>query len=741
MPSKKPVYATHDEVVDLEKDIAIKLDELKAELTANLQEKEKLLKGTIEATRDTVTANSTRAEQETSRVARDAKEYTEQSGQNLDKRLSSLIAATKVQVEQAEATLQDKLQQLEDTMNQKLRQTVTVLSEAFQEELNVLETKVTENITSAANTAAQELADEQKQRSNAISETRAYAEYQGQLAHEAAKTDLRHHQEVQAKSDTDRDDHNKQIHDEVFDDLARLDVCVRDNHDLAQSNLHQTESLLQSALAKLKTDAGNRLDSHTRHMEKLKNAVEEVENLSTKRVDWVVNNMASRLRPNSATSSSRYMSWFSPRFNIGGCHGLQLELQYYKPSNPPIPGEEYGDAAVLLWACKGVNLVYRLYIGGKYQTVEKMFNGRMPCGTRRLCFLRDQIDQDSGSLRVSVEILECHRQIEHPIRAQKLGGDEAEEEEEDAEEEELDGMIYFHRHINNRLFEQVKQKVDVMSSRMVKKVEWRVEQASKLRSCFPQGEPICSAQFNAAGLENLQLLFYPSGYNGAADGTASLFVYGPAGAAISCTLFLGQQKREASNNFATAGAFGCTNFCRFETIVDKSDDTVTVGIEIKEAQANMIADMAHPAVLNQESGGVRSVVKLQANPGRQSHGGLEDKRVLPSIWTSHFEKSIAQAPDGMHTFDELALKTRGKGRTGAFAVAVSPTGQSTLGASRSHPALPAGSAAAEDCLPRLGASPSPSSTAYEGFGNSTMRPRRQRRNLSATAGSLVRSSA
>ncbi|CAE7722511.1 SVEP1, partial [Symbiodinium sp. CCMP2456] len=86
-----------------------------------------------------------------------------------------------------------------------------------------------------------------------------------------------------------------------------------------------------------------------------------------------------------------HVSWFSPLFDAGGCHGLQLELQacsepfvvalavlpsqIFRVMDPPLEGQEVGDCAVYLWATKGCNLVYKLAVGSKSQLLEKKFNG------------------------------------------------------------------------------------------------------------------------------------------------------------------------------------------------------------------------------------------------------------------------------------------------------------------------------------------------------------------------------
>merc|ERR1719454_2549713 len=94
----------------------------------------------------------------------------------------------------------------------------------------------------------------------------------------------------------------------------------------------------------------------------------------------------------------------------------------------------------------------------------------------------------------------------------------------DDEVAELDCSILEHRYLNHGTLDLVKEQVSLMQSRMTRRVEWRVEQASMLQRCFPEGECLCSSAFEAAGLQGLQLVFYPSGMDGAKEGHCSLFL-------------------------------------------------------------------------------------------------------------------------------------------------------------------------------------------------------------------------
>jgi len=408
-------------------------------------------------------------------------------------------------------------------------------------------------------------------------------------------------------------------------------------------------------------------------------------------VEWVIKDVSSNIRPLTPSRSMLHTSWFSPKFDAAGAHGLQLELQLFRNSDPPVDGEDAGDVAIHLWACKGMQMSYKLSCGTKTApTLEKMFNGRVPYGTKRFWFLHQEINKEDDTLRISVDILEAIREVEHVIKPPPLfvedenGPPRTSEEifrEAEIRDKALNGSIYFNRCTNNRLYDQVKTQVEMMQSRMVRKIEWRVESASLLRRCFSPNECLCSAAFSAAGIEGMQFVFYPSGYKNSTEGYCSLFLYGPAGATLKCFLSAGQQRREASHSFDEPGAFGRTNFCRFESCIDDSEDSVLIVLEIEDAQQDWSAHVKHPApqcgdrrTIQQMDGSsdkaIESVVKLTKKPGQRASGkdaGLIELKVLPSLWTSRQIGSNLQAglPDGMHNFDEVRAKVKGASAGGS----------------------------------------------------------------------------
>jgi hypothetical protein len=382
-----------------------------------------------------------------------------------------------------------------------------------------------------------------------------------------------------------------------------------------------------------------------------------------------------------------HTSWFSPKFDAAGAYGMQLELQLFRNSDPPVDGEDAGDVAIHLWACKGMQLAYKLSCGSKSVVLSKTFNGRVPYGTKRFCFVRDEINRADDTLKVSVEFLEAIREIEHVIKpppepiVDPNAPPKTLEElqlEQQKKDKALEGSMFFMRTINNRLYDQVKQQVHILQSRMVRKVEWRVENASLLRQCFPPDECICSTAFAAAGVDGMQFIFYPSGYKASTEGYCSLFLFGPAGATLKCWLSAGGQKRDASNTFNEPGAFGRTNFARFESCVNEAEDSILIALEIEDAQQDLVAHVKHPAVqpgdqrtLQQIEGSsdkaIESVVKLTKRPGQRAFGkdaDLVELRVLPSLWTAKQLGTTNPPPEGMRNMDDIKVHARNNTRQG-----------------------------------------------------------------------------
>jgi len=583
--------------------------------------------------------------------------------------------------EQLKAEVMKMIGQADTQLRETMAKEITDLCANLEKELGNLKTELTANTETMGREAAGFMVETRDQIMSQTGDLMKKSEGLEQEIKTMLATESKRILDECAKGDKKLLDRSigieSDIHLNIDTQVDRLQEEINMNKEWCEAAHKDIRETSGGSLGAFKSSATDRLDVLTDQAEKLRNAVSEVENLSTRRVDWVIKNVSQRLRPRSpARAAALHTSWFSPKFDAAGAHGLQLELQVYRPSDPPVEGEAEGDCAVYLWACKGTSLVYKLAIGSKSATLEKVFNGRVPFGTKRICFLRNQINREEDSLRISVEILEAVREIVHIIEPPPPPAslEDAKKREDDPQSCPLEGSINIRRHWNNRLLDQVTTQVQIMQSRMIRRIEWRLENASKLQRCFGPGEPMCSPTFSAAGIETLQLMFYPMGYNGATDGYCSIYLYAPAGVSLKTTLHAGSQKRDCSNFFEVSGAFGRTNFCRFESCIDEEDDTVLIAMDVHEAHQDVKATVSHPTAVPgdrrsqaQMDGllekGVQSVVKMQRNPGKLTEG-LEDIRVLPSLWSAKPVSEKTGVDGGFKGFDDLktsSVQARGRG--------------------------------------------------------------------------------
>lgn len=599
----KPVYATADELADAVKKLEGQVKATEQKLGGALKQSETNLKTELTKVSDTV-ANNARAMQDGfQKTLGDAGKYTDDRMNQFRNDMMGLLNGTEDKLSKAETSLGQRMTQVDTDVRQALADELAALCERIDKEFTSARTDMT-NFTEAKAQGKSNLDNQRKDLDDAMAA--AAQEVDQKLGDMKALVDktLQDDNDAKQRDQQDRDERTNRSESEIWLKIQRLDELLQE---LKETSTEATEGLRHSSnknLTDFKDEATGRLDGLDEENTRIRSAILEVENLATRRVDWVIKDASKRLRPNSASKASLHTSWFSPKFDMAGAHGLQLELQLFRPSDWGADGESSGDVAVYLWACKGMNLVYKLYCGGKSQTCEKVFNGKVPYGTTRFCWLKDHINREEDTLRIGCEILEAVREVEHICKPLPLPSAEdlehasvAEKEHaEKLEKKQLPGSLLFRRHVNNRLFDQVKGQVDAMRSRMVRRVEWRLEQASLLRRCFPPNESLCSAAFNAAGIEGMQLIFYPCGYNGATDGFCSLYLYAPAGATLRCNLFVGDQKRDANHSFEVAGAFGRTNFCRFEAGIDQVTDTISIALEVDEAHQDMAATVAHPKI-------------------------------------------------------------------------------------------------------------------------------------------------
>jgi len=146
----------------------------------------------------------------------------------------------------------------------------------------------------------------------------------------------------------------------------------------------------------------------------------------------------------------------------------------------------------------------------------------------------------------------------------------------------------------------------------------------------------------------MQFIFYPSGYAGATDGFCSFFLYCPGGVTLRSWLCAGKQRREVHHSFREAGAYGRTNFCRYEGLADEDTDTLLLVLEVEDCRQELTSAVG-------EASAVKGEIKLARLPGKSA---LTDVKLLPSLWTSQGLGDMNKPPDGYHSFGALRSRTR-----------------------------------------------------------------------------------
>merc|ERR1712232_1279818 len=154
-----------------------------------------------------------------------------------------------------------------------------------------------------------------------------------------------------------------------------------------------------------------------------------------------------------------------------------------------------------LLAPKGLELDFKLAVGDVSVRLSHTFNEDAPsCTTKRMCNIVDQINCEEDTLRLYFEVIEAISAVDCTANEQTRLSDAILES----------SSMFTHRYLHHGTLEMVQEEVKKMRSRMTRRIEWKVEQASMLQQCFPAGVSICSPTFLAAGLDGLQLVFFPS---------------------------------------------------------------------------------------------------------------------------------------------------------------------------------------------------------------------------------------
>lgn len=218
-----------------------------------------------------------------------------------------------------------------------------------------------------------------------------------------------------------------------------------------------------------------------------------------------------------------------------------------------------GFCSLFLWAPGGTTLKYQLWVGSFLRAPETdEYKTRVGHGHSNFCPVAPEVNKDKDSLTVGVDILEVSNE---------------------------------ERNISDRGLTLVRQSLDTMVARESKVVEnvkvekavWKIKNISDRLQQFPRGSSMWSSLFTAAGIREILLEFYPNGSTHTQkDGFCAFYIRCSMKVSIYVTLIVGKtRKGPISTTFHDATGKGLPDFCPVQDEIDRSDDTLEVGIELQ----------------------------------------------------------------------------------------------------------------------------------------------------------------
>ncbi|KAF4656230.1 hypothetical protein FOL47_009096, partial [Perkinsus chesapeaki] len=349
-----------------------------------------------------------------------------------------------------------------------------------------------------------------------------------------------------------------------------------------------------------------------------------------RRVEWTITGIREQLK-----ACPKNVSIWSPEFSACGIRNMQLE---FFPQGRETATLE-GFCSVFFWCPEGTNIKYQLFVGNHYRAPdEDSYDSRMGHGHSNFCFLEAEIDQVSDSITVGVAILDVSRVYE-------MGR----------------GEVKIHRSSLNTLMCRA---VSVVENRDVTLVEWKIDKITRKLAVTPRGASLYSPIFTAAGIRDMLLEFYPSGNaNTRKDGYCSLYLRCPEGTQIVVTLIVGTYKKgPIMAKFDGSAGKGLPEFCELTDQINKDDDTITVGLELKNAAPGF--EGSKKTVLRLENNdridegtSTDGILNSRVKPQQQRPPRLEDSGVQTDDRDEDaVHHAQASSSSGVQAVDELYRK-------------------------------------------------------------------------------------
>lgn len=226
----------------------------------------------------------------------------------------------------------------------------------------------------------------------------------------------------------------------------------------------------------------------------------------------------------------------------------------------------------------------------------------------------------------------------------------AQESQHAAELQKMHGEISELRRLTQQLEEQTKS-ADVLghpssADQYTRRVEWTISNFSKEEFQRAKGESIWSPKFRAAGLDGLQLEFFPKGREKTTfEGFCSLFLWCPNGTKVKYQLWVGKFLRAPDEDeYAGNIGHGHSNFCPVAPEVDRVNNSITLGVDFLEVSFTEC----------DEDTGLRLVsMPLERMVAREAEV-VQNRAVSRAVWKiEKISQRLKQFPHGASMWSQL----------------------------------------------------------------------------------------
>eukprot|EP00931_Biecheleriopsis_adriatica_P120917 TRINITY_DN96009_c0_g1_i1.p1 TRINITY_DN96009_c0_g1~~TRINITY_DN96009_c0_g1_i1.p1 ORF type:complete len:356 (+),score=75.84 TRINITY_DN96009_c0_g1_i1:52-1119(+) len=264
-------------------------------------------------------------------------------------------------------------------------------------------------------------------------------------------------------------------------------------------------------------------------------------------VEWRIPHYTSKVR-----NIPKNESLWSEKFTVLGDAKCQLEFFPQGRASTSHPNF----CALFLWADAGLHLRYRLRVGKHLSMDDDVFESRMGHGHSNFCNLEAEMDQETDSVLIGLEILDI-KFIQEPSPGLRL--------------------------VNRGPEGAVRREAAVLQNVGLDCVEWRIRDITRRTKEVPAGAFLCPPLCSVAGVRDIQLEFYPNGLAGGKPGYCGFYVRCPSGKyTLTITLFVGSAKKGPTRTeFDKSAAKGLPEFCRLEEQIAEGEDEILVGVHIQ----------------------------------------------------------------------------------------------------------------------------------------------------------------